>query len=207
MGDGAPISVDEMMRAVPALACHAPTLEGRALGPPVIHALPAQAVAALLDHLGHSNNWTATEAMCQALALLRCPSPSLLDRIEMQVTSLLRDWPADESPPTGALCALAAHSGPRFLALAWDSLGEDRFLEHADHIVPALHFGVRVALTAERGLDNSWDNVDLKDRMEDLLEAAKSPGATHDLLETAECLCCHIRRSDDSRPTGIAAVA
>ena len=95
----------------------------------------------------------------------------------------------------------------RFLALTWDALGEDRFLAQADHIVPALHFGVRVALTPGRGLDASWDTGDLKDRMEDLLEAATFPGATTDLLETAECLCCHIRRSGDRRPTGLAAVA
>ena len=207
MGDGLPISVDEVLLTTPALACHAPTLDGRALGPPVIHALPAHAVAGLLDHLGRRKDWTVVEALCQALALLRCPSPDMLCRIEAQVAALLREWPAEEAPPTGALCALAAHSGPRFLALTWDALGEDRFLAQANHIVPALHFGVRVALTAGRGLDPSWGTFDLKNRMEDLLESATFPGATHDLLETAECLCCHIRRTGDRRPTGLAAVA
>ena len=148
MGERIPLSAADALRAFPALACHAPTLEGRPLGPPVIHALPAQAVAGLLDHLGDSDNWDMVEALCQALALLRCPCRIMSGRIETQMLSLLRDWPTDNSPPTGALCALAAHSGSRFLALTWDALGEHRFLELADHIVPALHFGVRVALTA-----------------------------------------------------------
>ena len=207
MGERIPLSAAEALRAFPALACHAPTLEGGALGPPVIHALPAQAVAGLLDHLGDSDNWDMIEALCQALALLRCPCRTTSGRIETQVISLLRDWPTDKSPPTGALCALAAHSGARFLALTWDALGEDRFSDQADHIVPALHFGVRVALTAGRGLDPSWNTPDLQYRMEDLLEAASAPGATRDLLETAECLCSYIRRTGDRRPTGIAAVA
>ena len=120
MGEGEPISIDETL-TTPALACHAPTLEGRALGPPVIHALPAQAVADLLDHLNRRRDWAVAEALCQALALLRCPSHDMLSRIEEQVAALLRDWPADEAPPTGALCALSAHSGPRFLALTWDA--------------------------------------------------------------------------------------
>ena len=117
-----PISAEEVLRTVPALACHAPTLEGRTLGPPVIHEFPAQTVAGLLEHLGSSDDWQTLEALCQALAFLRCPSPSFLSRIEKQVTSLLRDWPTDQSPPTGALCALAEHSGARFLTLTWETL-------------------------------------------------------------------------------------
>ena len=80
MEEREPISADEVLRAIPALACHAPTLEGRALGPPVIHALPAQAVAGLLDHLGSSDNWNMIEALCQALALLRCLISAMLGR-------------------------------------------------------------------------------------------------------------------------------
>ena len=143
MEESEPISADEVLRAIPALACHARTLEGRALGPPVIHALPAQAVAGLLDHLGSSSNWNMTEALRQALALLRCPSSTISGRIDTQVTSLLRDWPTAESQPTGTLYALAARSGGLScpdMGLPWGG---------------PLHFGVRVALTAERDLDQS----------------------------------------------------
>ena len=105
-----------------------------------------------------------------------------------------------------ALCALAAHTGSRFLGLTWDSFGENCFLVQ-ETISFRLCTLVCVWLAAERDLDNSWNNFDFKNRMEDLFEAATAPRPTHDLLETAECLCCHIRRTDDRRPTSIAAVA
>ena len=206
MADSEPISAEEVMRAIPALASHAPTLTGRALGPPTIHVFPEPTIAGLLDHLGSSDDWETLEAMCQALAFLHCPSPAMLRRIETQVLSLLRDWPLDR-PPNGALCALAAHTGARFLPLTWDALGEARLMALADHIIPAVHFGVRVALAAGQGLESYWNSPDLHWRLEDLLEAATAPGATRDLLETAECLCCYIRRVGDRRPTGFAAVA